>query len=74
VADGQGTGVLGAQDPLLQGQQGSELIAGPSRIPHPSGLNCQFVAGGQGLPMLGAQDLLMDGQQGSELTTSPSPS
>ena len=36
MAGGQGVGVLGAQDPLADGQQGGELVAGPSRIPaHP---------------------------------------
>jgi len=33
LAGGQGVWVLGTQDPLNDGQQGSELIAGPACIP-----------------------------------------
>src|SRR5690242_2082438 len=33
VAGGQGLGVLGAQDPLADGQQRGVLVAGPGRIP-----------------------------------------
>ncbi len=33
VAGGQGVGVLGTQDSLLDGQQGGEQVAGADRIP-----------------------------------------
>ena len=54
VAGGQGVGVLGAQDPLADGQQGGELVAGPGRIPRLPGPVGEVVAGGQGVGVLGA--------------------
>jgi hypothetical protein len=46
--------VLGAQDPLADGQQGGELVAGPGRIPCPPGPGGKVMAGGQGVGVLGA--------------------
>jgi len=67
AAGGQGFGVIGAQDPLLDGQQGSEPLPAPSRIPRRPGPVGEQAAGGQGVGVLGAQDLLVDGQQGGIL-------
>jgi hypothetical protein len=53
VAGDQGVWVLGAQDPLLDGQQGGVLVAGPGRIPRlpePAG---EAAAGGEGVPVFG---------------------
>src|SRR6516162_8955697 len=70
-AGGQGVGVLGAQDPLADRQQGGELVAGPGRIPRRPGPGGEVGAGGQGLGVLGAQDPLADGQQGGSLVAGP---
>ena len=71
MAGGQGVGVLGAQDPLADGQQGGVLVAGPGRIPRLPGPVGEVGAGGQGVGVLGAQDPLADGQQGGELVAGP---
>ena len=63
--------MLGAHDPLADGQQGGELVAGPGRVPRLPGPAGEFVTGGQGLGMLGAHDPLADGQQGGELVAGP---
>ena len=63
--------MLGAQDPLADGQQGGELVAGPGRIPRLPGPEGEVGAGGQGVGVLGAQDPLVDGQQGGELVAGP---
>ena len=72
MAGGQSVGVLGALDSLVDGQQGGELVPGPSRIPGLSGPVGEVVAGVEGSGMLGAQDPFADGQQGGELVPSPS--
>jgi hypothetical protein len=54
VPGGQGKRVLGAQHPLLDGQQGGVLVAGPGRIPRLSGPGGEFMAGDQGAGVLGA--------------------
>jgi hypothetical protein len=46
--------VLGAQDPLADGQQGAELVPCYGRIPRRSGVVGEVVAGGQGSWVLGA--------------------
>ena len=71
VAGGQGVGVLGAQDPFVDGQQGGELVAGPGRIPGLPGPVGEVGAGGQGVGVLGAQDPFADGQQGGVLVAGP---
>ena len=48
VPGGQGLRVLGAQDPLIDGQQRGELVAGPGRIPRLPGPGGEVAAGGQG--------------------------
>ena len=63
--------MLGAQDPLADGQQGGELVAGPGRVPRLPGPVGEVVTGGQGLGMLGPEDPLADGQQGGELVAGP---
>ena len=63
--------MLGALDPLADGQQGGELVAGPGRIPRLPGPVGELVAGGQGVGVLGALDPLADGQQGGELVAGP---
>ena len=67
----QGVGVLGAQDPFVDGQQGGELVAGPGRIPRLPGPGGEVAAGAQGGGVLGAQDPFADGQQGGELVAGP---
>jgi len=54
--------MLGAQDPLLNGQQRGVLVAGRGRIPRLPGPAGQVGAGGQGFGVLGAEDPLADGQ------------
>jgi hypothetical protein len=44
--------VLGAQDPLADGQQRGVLVAGPGRIPRLPRPVGKVVAGGQGLRVL----------------------
>ena len=63
--------MLGAQDPLADGQQRGELVAGPGRIPRRPGPAGEVVAGGQGVRVLGAQHPLLDGQQRGELVAGP---
>jgi hypothetical protein len=63
--------VLGALDPLADGQQGGELIPCPGRIPRLPGPAGELVAGGQGVRVLGALDPLADGQQGGALVAGP---
>ncbi len=47
--------VLGAQHPLLDGQQLGELVAGPAGSPACAGPAGEVVAGGQGFRVLGAR-------------------
>ena len=68
TASGQGIGVLGAEDPLDDGQQGGKLVPAPTASPPPGPVG-EFVAGGQRMGVLGTQDPLDDGQQGGELVT-----
>ena len=63
--------MLGTLDPLADGQQGGELVAGPGRIPRLPGPAGELVAGGQGVRVLGALDPLADGQQGGTLVAGP---
>src|SRR5438034_9112343 len=63
AADGQGVGMLGAEDPLGGGQQRGVLVARPGRIPRLPGEGCEVGAGVQGVRVLGAHDPLADGQQ-----------
>jgi hypothetical protein len=44
-----GVGVLGTRDPLDDGQQGGELVAGPGRIPRDPGVVDDVMAGCQGV-------------------------
>ena len=74
VAGSQGARVLRALDPLADGQQRGELVAGPGRIPLLPGPAGKVVAGGQGVRVLGAQDPLADGQQRGELVAAPAAS
>jgi hypothetical protein len=53
AAGGQGTGVLGAGDPLDDRQQRGELVAGRDRIPRLPGPAGEVGAGGQGVAVLG---------------------
>ena len=50
--------MLGAQDPLADGQQGGVLVAGPGRVPRIPGVVGEVGAVGQGLGVLGTQDPL----------------
>ena len=63
--------VLGAQDPLVDGQQDGELVAGLGRVPRLPGPAGELVAGDQGVAVLGAGDPLADGQQGGVLVAGP---
>ena len=57
VAGGQGVGVVGAEDPLLVGQQRGEQLqcaAGVPGLPGPAG---DVAAGGQGAEVVGAESL-----------------
>src|SRR5580700_5133773 len=67
VAGAQGVGVLGAGDPLADGQQGGVLVLGPGRVPRLPGPVGEVGTGAQGVGVLGAQDPLADGQQGGVL-------
>ena len=67
VAGAHGARVLGAQDPLEDGKQGGELVAGPGRIPRLPRPASEVGAGGQGAWVPGAQDLFAQGQQGGAL-------
>jgi hypothetical protein len=51
---GQGVRVLGAQHPLVDGQQRGLLVAGPACIPRHPGPAGEAGAGGQGVRVLGA--------------------
>jgi hypothetical protein len=57
-AIGQGVGVLGAGDPLAEGQQRGELVAGGGRIPSHAGPGSEVGAIGQGVGVLGAEFVL----------------
>jgi hypothetical protein len=72
VAGGQGVGVIGAEDPLADGKQGGELVAGPGRVPRIPGPVSEVRAGDQSVGAVGAADPLEDGQQGCELVAGPS--
>ena len=63
--------VLGAQDPLADGQQGGVLVAGRGRVPGLTDPVGQAVADVQGVGVLGPRDPLADGQQGRELVARP---
>jgi len=63
AADGQGGRVLGAQHPLLDGQQRGVLVADAGRVPGMPGQTGEVGAGGQVFRVLGAQHPLADGQQ-----------
>ena len=71
MAGFQGFRVVGAEDPLNDGQQRAELVAGPRRIPRRPGPAGEVGAGGQGIGMLGPQNPLNDGQQRGELVAGP---
>ena len=71
MAGGQGSGVLGALDSVVDGQQGGELVPGPGRIPGLSGPVGEVVAGVEGSGVLGALDPFADRQQGGELVPGP---
>jgi len=70
-ASGQGVGVLKAQDPLLDGQQGGELVARCSRVPRFQSPGGEVTASCQGVRVIGVQDPFADGQQGGELVARP---
>ena len=70
-ADVQGVRVFGAEDPLADGQQRGELVAGPGRVARLPGPAGEVVPGGQGVRVLGAEDPLADGQQRGELIPGP---
>jgi hypothetical protein len=70
-AGGQGVRVPGAGDPLHEGQQRGELVAGPGRIPRLPRPGGEVGAGGQGVGVLGARDPLAEGQQRGELVAGP---
>ena len=59
MAGDQGVGVLGAQHPLDDGQQGRELVAGPGRIPRPPGPAGEVAAGSQGLGVVRPEGLIL---------------
>ncbi len=63
--------MLGAQDPLADGQQRGELVAGPGHIPRTPGPAGEVVAEVQGVRVLGAQHPLEEGQQGGVLVAGP---
>ena len=63
--------MLGAQDPLADGQQGGQVVAGSGRIPRLPGPAGQVGASGQGVRVLGAQNALHHGQQGGVLVAGP---
>ena len=60
-----------AQDPFADRQQGSELVAGPVRVPRPPGPVADFMAGAQSVRMFRAQDSFVDRQQGGGLVAGP---
>jgi hypothetical protein len=74
VPGGQGERVLGGQHPLLDGQQGGVLVAGPGRIPRLPGPQGEVGPGEQGRRVLRAGHPLADGQQGGELVPGPAAS
>src|SRR5215475_12484943 len=59
----QGIRVFGALDPLDDGYQRGELVAGGGRIPRLPGPVGEVVAGGKGVRVLRAEDPLAHGQQ-----------
>ena len=59
-------GVLGALDPLEDGQQGGELVAGPGRVPRLPGPVGEIVAGGQGVRVLGAVGIALPARVGDQ--------
>ncbi len=59
--------MLRAEDPLADGQQRGELVAGPGRVPRLPGPAGEVGAGGQGIRVLRAEDPLAHGQQRGEL-------
>ena len=63
--------MLRAEDPLDDGQQRGELVAGPGRIPRLPGPAGQAVAGGQGARVFRAGHPLDDGQQRGVLVAGP---
>jgi hypothetical protein len=63
--------VLGAKDPLADGQQHRELVASADRIARQRRQGSEGVLGGESLRVLRAEDPLNNGQQRGELVAGP---
>jgi len=62
--------VVGALDPLADGQQGGKLITSTGRIPRSADPVGEGMAGVEGIRVLKTLDPLADRQQGGKLITS----
>ena len=70
-AGDQGVGVLGAKNPLADGQQGGEPGTSPGRIPALSGEASEFVAGAQGVGCSGPRARSKISKQGGQRLCEP---
>ena len=66
--------MLGAEDPLEDGQQLGELVPGRGRVPRLPGPAGEVGAGGQGVRVLGAEDPLAYRQQAANWSRAPAAS